>query len=56
VSRYYAIDRTTPPSTRSAAPVVADASALQTYAIIAPTSAVVAKRWITELGRAFAKN
>src|SRR3569623_2874283 len=51
-----AIDRTTPPSTRKAAPVVADACVLHTYATIAATSAVAVMRLITELGRAVAKN
>ncbi len=40
----HAIARTTPPSTRSAAPVVADAGTLQTYAIIAATSSGVTNR------------
>jgi hypothetical protein len=52
----HAIARTTPPSTRSAAPVVADAGTLQTYVIIAATSSGVANRCSTEEGRAVAKN
>jgi RNA 3'-terminal phosphate cyclase (ATP) len=39
-----AMARTTPPSTRSAEPVVAEAAVLQTYATSAATSAGVAKR------------
>jgi len=35
---FHTIARTTPPSTRSAAPVVAEAAALQTYTIIAGLS------------------
>ena len=42
---------TTPPSTRSAAPEVAEACMEQTYTTIFATSSTVAARWITELGR-----
>lgn len=41
----------TPPSTRRAAPVVADASGLATYATSEATSCGVAKRLISEVGR-----
>jgi hypothetical protein len=54
VRRDQTIARTTPPSTRSAAPVVADARALQTATIIAAIASGVANRWIIE-GLAFLK-
>jgi len=44
------MDRTTPPSTRRAAPLVADAAPLQTYATMAATSSVVANLLSSELG------
>lgn len=44
---------TTPPSTRKAAPVVADASGLAIYATSEATSSGAAKRLISEVGRAF---
>src|SRR5271169_3816085 len=48
--------RITPPSTRSAAPVVAEASGLAMYATREATSSGMAKRLISEVGRAFSKN
>ena len=45
-----------PPSTRKAAPVVADASGLTRYATSAAISFVVAKRLINDVGRTFSKN
>ncbi|XQU70825.1 hypothetical protein OJJOAM_003614 [Cupriavidus sp. H18C1] len=42
---------TTPPSTRNAAPVVADACGEQTYTTMCATSSTVAARWRIELGR-----
>lgn len=45
-----------PPSTRNAAPVVADASGLTRYATSVATSLVVAKRLMSEVGRTFSKN
>src|SRR5881296_2251085 len=47
---------TTPPSTRSAAPVVADASGLATYATIDATSSGIAKRFSNDVGRTSVKN
>src|SRR5262245_20684790 len=44
---------TTPPSTRSAAPVVADASGLATYATSDATSSGFANRLISDVGRTF---
>ena len=44
LSDHYKIDRTTPPSTRSAAPFVADDSGLATNTTSAATSSGVAKR------------
>src|SRR5262245_48611628 len=49
------MERTTPPSTRRAAPVVADAWVLQTYAIIAATSRGWVNRCRTDEGRAVLK-
>src|SRR5271157_1727398 len=46
----------TPPSTRSAAPVVADASGLATYATSVAISSGAANRLISEVGRTFSKN
>src|SRR6266700_1119707 len=46
------IERTTPPSTRNAAPLVADERGLARNATNAATSSVVAKRCNRELGRA----
>jgi len=48
--------RTTPPSTRSAAPFVAADNGLHTYTTRLATSSVVAKRCNNELGRTQAKN
>src|SRR5262249_38930155 len=48
--------RTTPPSTLSAVPLVADASGLQTYTTRFATSSVVAKRFSKLVGRTFSKN
>ncbi len=48
--------RITPPSTRRAAPVVAEASGLATYATSEATSSGVAKRLISDVGRTFSKN
>ncbi|CAB1075159.1 hypothetical protein D1AOALGA4SA_2979 [Olavius algarvensis Delta 1 endosymbiont] len=45
-----------PPSTRQAAPVVADASGLRRYAARVATSFVVALRLIDDVGRTFSKN
>src|SRR5438132_378316 len=50
------IERTTPPSTRKAAPFVAEESGLATNVTIAATSSVVAKRFNSELGRTDLKN
>src|SRR3954452_17173324 len=50
------IARTTPPSTRSAAPLVAEASGLHTYTIMLATSSTVANRFRSEVGRADWKN
>ena len=50
-----AIDRTTVPSTRSAAPVAADACALHAYLTMAATWSGGAKRWSTDNDRAVAK-
>ena len=47
---------TTPPSTRSAAPVVAEDSGLATYATREATSSGLAKRLISEVGLTFSKN
>src|SRR5438105_8798142 len=44
------IERTTPPSARNAAPLVAEESGLATNATMAATSSVVAKRCKSELG------
>ena len=52
----YTMDRTTPPSTRSAAPLVAEARTLQTYTTIAATSSGVANRFNNEEGRTDRKN
>ena len=49
-------ERVTPPSTRSAAPFVADESGLATNATKAATSSVVANRLRSELGRTVSKN
>src|ERR1039457_3347654 len=54
--RPYAIERTTPPSTRRAAPLIAAASGLQTNATSAATSAGVANRLIRDLGRTSREN
>jgi hypothetical protein len=48
--------RTTPPSTRKAAPVVADARGLHTKTIRLATSSTVANRLSREVGRAVWKN
>src|SRR2546430_7382402 len=50
------IERTTPPSARNAAPLVADESGLATNATSAATSAGVAKRCSSEPGRPVVKN
>ena len=55
-ARLQAIERTTPPSARSAAPLIADANGLATNATTDATSSGVAKRRRIELGRAFSKN
>src|SRR5258708_26381592 len=47
---------TTPPSTRRAAPLVAEDSGLQTYTTRFATSSVVAKRLSSEVGRMLVKN
>src|SRR5579862_6453072 len=47
---------TVPPSTRSAAPVVADDLGLATNATSDATSSGVAKRLMSEVGRTFSKN
>jgi hypothetical protein len=52
----YTIDRTTPPSTRTADPVVAEAGSLHKYTIMAATSSVVAKPLSKLVGRASLKN
>src|SRR5258706_13313047 len=52
----YVIDLTTPPSTRSAAPFVAEESGLQRKAARAATSAGSAKRCKREVGRTLRKN
>ena len=51
-SSNYRIERTTPPSTRKAAPFVAEESGLATKVTIAATSSVVSKRCRSELGHA----
>src|ERR1700686_2399152 len=48
--------RTTPPSTRNAAPFVAEARGLHTYATRLATSSVVANRLSREVGRTISKN
>src|ERR1700683_711132 len=53
---YYKIARMTPPSTRTAAPFVAEASGLERYTIMLATSSVVAKRCRSDEGRMFLKN
>src|SRR6266516_1942434 len=50
------IDPTTPPSTRNAAPLVAEDSGLATNATMAATSSVVSKRCKSELGLTVRKN
>src|SRR5260370_30914330 len=50
LTRLYALDRTTPPSVRTAAPLMAAASGLQTKATTATTSSGAAKRCRMELG------
>jgi hypothetical protein len=50
----YAIDRTTPPSTRNAAPVVALAFSLQTHTINAATSSGVMKPFKHRSGEGYA--
>src|SRR5436309_15653528 len=50
------IERTTPPSTRSAAPFVADESGLTMNATNEATSSGVANRLSRELGRIVSKN
>src|SRR5260370_14544190 len=50
------IERTTPPSTRNAAPLVTEESGLATNATMAATSSVVAKRCKSELGLTVRKN
>src|SRR5580698_4430162 len=50
------IDRTTPPSTRRAAPYVAEDSGLHTKATSAATSSVLAKRFNSDEGRILRKN
>ena len=52
----HTIERTTPPSTRRAAPLVAEATGLQTYATIDATSSGVANRLSKEDGRTERKN
>jgi hypothetical protein len=49
------MDRTTPPSARSAVPLIADASGLHTKATTAPTSSVVANRCKSDVGLTFWK-
>src|SRR5437588_365237 len=49
-------ERRTPPSTRNAAPLVAEESGLATNATMAATSSVVAKRFKSELGLTVRKN
>ena len=51
-----AIERTTPPSTRSAAPVVAEACSEHAYTTMFATSSVVANRLISVVGRAVLRN
>ena len=53
---YQMIERITPPSTRSAAPLVAEKSGLAMNVTIEATSSVEAKRLSNELGRTVAKN
>jgi hypothetical protein len=53
---YQMIERTTPPSTRSAAPLVAEESGLAMNVTSEATSSVEAKRLSNELGRTVAKN
>ena len=48
--------RTTPPSTRNAAPLVAEDGSPETYVTIAATSSTVAKRFNRDDGRALSKN
>src|SRR5207244_6857195 len=50
------IERTTPPSTRSAVPFVAEESGLATNATNAATSSAVANRLRSEVGRTVSKN
>src|SRR5271169_6439094 len=50
------IERTTPPSTRNAAPFVAEESGLATNATMDATSSVVAKRCKSEPGLTVRKN
>src|SRR3974390_2316197 len=50
------MDRPTPPSARTAAPLVAEESGLQRKAAIAATSSGCAKRRSNELGRTLRKN
>ena len=49
-------ERTTPPSTRRAAPLVAALNGLQINITMAATSSGVANRFSSEVGRAFSKN
>src|SRR5690606_4619639 len=51
-----AIERMTPPSTRSAAPVVAEACSEHAYTTMFATSSVVANRLISVVGRAVFRN
>src|SRR5271166_6346570 len=52
----YTIDRTTPPSTRKAAPFVAEESGLHTNVTSAATSSGLAKRFNSDVGRMARKN
>src|SRR6266446_4789146 len=56
VSWFHRIERTTPPSTRNAAPLVAEDRGLATNTTSAATSSVVAKRCNSELARTVRKN
>ena len=53
---YQMIERTTPPSTRSAVPLIAEDSGLARKITNEATSSVLAKRLSNELGRTVAKN
>jgi hypothetical protein len=50
------MERSTPPSTRNAVPLIADESGLATNVTSAATSSVVANRCKSELGRVVRKN